>query len=306
MTLLPLIASLVVLGQTPQAAKPDTNPFGPPVRVGPYQVSILDATFATRANSTEQSRIADPGQKYLVLTVGVQNPSKEDLPLGWADLVFTVVGADTNNYKYLEEILSTDKLTPVNTSIKPLQKMPVLTYIPVPAADPIHKLMIQYRDGDAVRFDLRGKVKKPTGPYAGSDGVTVLDQGKGKLGEKAEVGFFDVKVVKVDTLTSSLGEVELEEGKKLYLVTAEFTNPTKEDMSLSWGTYEPVLADENDEPIAYKSVLVRAVGPDNINMQLKAGGTVTGRWIFQGRPDATPTKLEISTSGGRSVEIPLK
>jgi hypothetical protein len=299
--------TVTLLSQTPAPAKPAPNPFGPPVRIGPYQFTLQEAWFSTRILTAETHLIADQGKKFLVLKYTVQNPSKTDpLNFYWASLNFTVVGADTDNHEDVDMAEHADKLTALNLDIKPLQTVPVLSYVQVPAGDPIHKLIIKSDTGEA-RYDLRGKTKKYKGIYAAPDGVTVLDEGTGKMNEPLEAGAFDLMVEKVEMVESPLGSLAADEGKKIVVATVAFTNVTKQNQFLSWSTFQGSMEDANGEPIESLQEMFRAVGNEQLALDVKPGQTVKGRMLFQASPESKPKKLRLTYHGEqRAIVVPIE
>lgn len=278
---------------------------GEPYRVGRFQLILTGASFATRVNYNDTA-IAGKGKKFLVLSYTVQNPGTQDLGFDWTLIRFTVVGADNANYEDAGLALNAEKLQQASPQLKPAQKSPFVTFIEVPAGDPIPKLIVRSEDAPVVRFDLKGKVKKFTGTYAAPDGVTVLDTGKAKLAEKIELGFLDLVVEKVEESTVAIGEVMPEEDKKLLVVSIAYTNPGKLARGIDWNTYNLSLKDTNKEPIEFSNTLLRAVGNTALNAEIKPGETVRGRLIFSAAKDAKPESLELSLEEGRSVVVALK
>ena len=271
---------------------------GAPVRVGRYQMILTGASFATRLATVDNTYLAEKGKKLLILNFTVQNPGKVDLGYDWSSIAFSVVGAGTDNFEYENAVFNPEKLSGVNVELKPAQKIPLIAFIQVPANDPIPKLIAKSENAPVVRYDLKGKVKKYTGPYASADGVTVLENGVGKLGEKAEAGLFDISVDKVEEASGPLGNIEAPEGRKLVVVSVTYTNPTKQDQALDWGAYEGAMVDANDESFEWVNDLLRGVGNEPLNTTLKPGQTVKGRMVFFASKDATPAKLTLSYGGG--------
>ena len=278
---------------------------GTPSRIGKFQIILTGASFATRVNYSDTA-VAEKGKKFLVLNYTLQNPGKEELGVDWSSVRFTVVSADNTNHENVELILNPEKMSPVSLQLKPAQKAPFVTFIEVPADDPIPKLIVQSEGAPVIRFDLKGKVKKFTGMYAAPDGVKVLDTGNAKLKEKVELGFFDFVVEKVEESTAALGEITAEEDKKLVVVQVAYTNPGQVGRALDWGTYTLAMKDANNEGIDFRDTLLRAVGNTGLSAEIKPGETVRGRLIFSAAKEAKPDSLMFSLGEGRSAVISLK
>ncbi len=279
---------------------------GIPAKVGKYQFILTEASFATRVAHSVGTAVAPKEKKYLLLNYTIQNPGKTDLGFDWASIRFTVVSEDNANHKNAEIVLNPEKMTSLNLELKPLQKVPALAFIEVPATDPIPKLIVQGPTGPVLRFDLKGKVKKFTGLFAAPDSVTVLDEDKAAVGAKVGLGRFDFVVEKVDETTDALGELMPPEDGKLIAITVAYTNPTKLDVDLDWGSYELKLTDSNDEPIEYRNILLRAVGNTNLSDTVKPGASVRGRLIFSGPKAAKVSSLSLGLPEGRTVTVSLK
>ena len=304
----PLLVGLLVSGavhaQTGQL--PGTaGVIGTPYRVGGYQVILTGAAFATRLAHSEAAVIPEKQKKLLLLNWTVQNPGATMLGFDWNSIRFTVVSADNSNHENAEIALNPDTMTPLNLTLKPTQKIPVLSYIEVPASDPVPKLMLQSAGKPVVRYDLKGKVKKLTGLFAAPDGVTALDAGAARLGERVELGALDFTVEKVESVATALGEVDPGDGNKLVVMTVAFTNPTRTDFSLDPGSYQLAMKDANDEDIEFKTLL-RAVGNTALTADIKPGQTVKGRLVFAAGKDAQAGSLTFTWQDQRSAKIALK
>nr|WP_309694640.1 DUF4352 domain-containing protein [Armatimonas sp.] len=309
-----LIFSVVSLSaiSLPAAPLAQTKPLtgtigviGTPSRIGKYQIILTGASFATRVNSNDMA-VAGQGKKFLVLNYTVQNPGTQELGFDGSLVRFTVVGADNANYENVEVALNPEKMSQVSVQLKPAQKAPFVTYVEVPASDPIPKLIVLSGNAPVIRFDLKGKVKKFTGMYAAPDGVTALDTGKAKLKEKVELGFLDFTVEKVEESAVALGEVTPDEDKKLVVVHVAYTNPGQLAREINWGNYTLAMKDANNEPMDFQNTLFNAVGNTSLNSEIKPGETVRGRLIFSAAKDAKPDSLTFTLSEIRSAIVSLK
>ena len=305
------LVSLSVLS-LPVASRAQTKPLagtvgtiGVPARVGKFQFVLTGASFATRVDHTDTA-IADKGKKFLVLRYTLQNPGTQELGLDWAQVRFTVVGADNANHENAELVLNPETMSPLNLQLKPAQKVPCVTFVEVPATDPVPKLIVQNESAPVVRYDLKGKIKKFTGLFAAPDGVTALDAGVAKLAQKVDLGYFDFVVEKVEESAAALGEVAPEDGKKLVVVQVAFTNPGKMARSLDWSVYALSMKDANNEPVDFLQTLLRAVGNTVLTAEVNPGETVRGRLIFSAAKEARPDSLAFAYGEGRSAVVSLK
>jgi hypothetical protein len=279
---------------------------GTPARLGPYQFTLTSACFTTRVAHSGDTAIAEKGKKLLILNYTVQNPSKENVDFNWSCVRFTVVSAENANHENAEIVLNPEKMEPINGQLKPAQKIPAMTWVEVPASDPIPKVIASSGEAPVLRYDLKGKVQKFTGLFADANGVNVLDTAAAKLGDKVGLGAFDFTVEKVEESAQAIGEVEPGEGQKLFVITVAFANATKVAQSLNWSVYGLEMKDQNDETIAFKESLLRAVGNAPVEGEAKPGEVVRGRFMFAGAKEAKPSFLTFTWGEGRSVKVSLK
>lgn len=295
----------VVFGQAkPLAGSPGV--IGTPARLGKYQFTLTGASFATRIGHSTDTVIAEKGKKFLVLNFSVQNPGKDNLPFVWDSIRFTVVSADNVNHENAETVMNPETMARIDLELKPAQKVPAMTWVEVPAADPIPKLMAISGDAPALRFDLKGKVKKFTGRFADPNAVTVLDAGSVTTGEKVELGHFDFTVEKVEEVMQAVGDVEPAEGQKLIVVTIAYSNPHRVPHNLDWSSYALEMKDLNNEVIEYRETLYRAVGDAQLSGDVKPGETVRGRLLFAAPKKVTAGSLLFTWPAGRRVKVSLK
>jgi hypothetical protein len=278
---------------------------GTPARLGPYQFILTSASFATRVVH-DDTAVAEKGQKFLVLNFTVQNPGKAAVRLGTGAIKFTVVSADNENHESADELLNPETMRLIEIEVKPAQKVPVVAYVAVPAGDPIPKLIVSSGEAPVLRFDLKGKVKKFIGMFAAPDGVTALDIGKAKIGEKIELGHLDITVEKIEESPTAIGEMDLPEGQKVVILTVAYSNSTKVTRAIDSASYVLSMKDANDETIEYRETLLRAVGNTALTENIKPGETKRGRLIFAAAKEATPANVTFGWGEGRAVLVSLK
>lgn len=276
-----------------------------PVRIGDFQFTLLSAKFDTRVTTREDTWIAAKGKKYLVLNFAVQNPGQTELTLEKESLSFTVVGADTNNYQSEPTLVNPEKLEPISMSLKPVQKVPGMVFIEVPGDDPIFKLMVRSRESKVIRYDLRGKTAKSESMFADKAGVTLADTAKAKIGQKIELGYFNLTLDSVDESTTAIGSKAPDEGKKLVVLHVTFTNPSYKPHNLERSTYKFEVLDANGEKMEFSEDLIKASSTDTIVESVDPSKSMKGRLIYFAPKDAKATTVTVELPDGRSVTIPV-
>ncbi len=279
---------------------------GKPATLGKYQFTLVGARFATRLAHKEDVAIAKKGMKFLVVSYMIQNPSSTELSFDWGEIQFTMVGADGADHENEKMALNPDTMATVSNVLKPVQKIPLVTFIEVPANDPIPKLMVASGKAPVLRFDLKGKVKPFTGPYASKDGIVVKDGGEAKVGEKFECGPYDVQIGQTADVNATIGDKELGDGQKFIVVTATFTNAASTPQNIDWGNFTAKLKDAAGEAVDYVS-LFKSGSDVPLNNPLKPGESVKGRFIFMAAKATTGASVTIGYGDdGRSVTVPIK
>jgi hypothetical protein len=304
---LPLLGFSVLAAVSFAQAKPlagSVGVIGKPATLGKYQFALVSASFATRVVAQDAMILAPKGKKFLILNYTVQNPTQGPLDFARGDIRFTVVGADNADHEDSQNIYAPDTMAPLAVSLKPVQKIPVLTYVEVPANDPIPKLMAMSGAAPVLRFDLKGKVKKFTGPFAKADGVTVEEAGSVPVGTKFEAGTYDVVVEKVEDVTTNLGEFELGEDRKFIVVTITLTNASKTDLPIDTGFLNFSMKDAAGEDVEFGGSVLKGVGNTYLSGTLKPGASVKARVLFTAAKDANASSVTVtSTETERSVTV---
>ena len=246
-------------------------------------------------------------QKLLVLHYTVHNPTKEELSFYWASLTFTAVDSQDINHEYIQAVIreGDPKATPVNVSLKPAQKLDVVTAVVVPAEGVVPKLIVQREEGAAVvRYDLRGKVKPLPAPFADpadASGATALKRVPAQAGVSYPLGLFDVTLDSTAFTTAALNEEAPEEGKRYFTAIFTIKNPTKDARSYYWATFEPLLKDADGETVEYNQVLLKASRDEKVNAELEPGDEARIRFFFTVPSDLGVKSLWLKEGDSRTL-----
>jgi hypothetical protein len=179
--------------------------------------------------------VSNAKQKLLLVRFTAQNPQKgKDVQLDNASFVFTVV--DSNNVSVTPDwagseiaIARDNDFTPLNTPLKPGQRLDVYTVFIVPNDVSVPKLLVERwneRQAGVLRFDLTGKIKPLAAPFAAdSTGIKSLEQINAQIGTYYPVGKTDMRLESAQISTLEPGDVLPGEGKRFVRLNFGFRNP---------------------------------------------------------------------------------
>ncbi len=183
--------------------------------------------------------VSNAKQKLLLMRFTAQNPqSGKDVQLNNASFVFTVV--DSNNVSVTPEwtgseiaIARDNDFTPVDTALKPGQRLDVYTVFAVPNDVSVPKLVVERwneRPAGVLRYDLTGKIKPLAAPFAAdSTGIKSLEQINAQIGTYYPVGKADMRLESAQISKLEVGDVVPSEGKRFVRLNFAFRNP------MPWG-----------------------------------------------------------------------
>lgn len=270
-------------------------------RTDPWNFTLDSAEYIA-----EQLKIGDriwcpkANEKLLVLRFTVHNPQRDEALMRYDTFRFTVVDTKDQNWEGIGDLGADKGKEPYeyyNVNMKPAQKAKLLTAVPVPAAGVMPKLIVRGSDDLVLRYDLRGKVKGFSAPFADpkdSTGLTLLESVPGKIGDYYPVGDFDVKLDEVSTATSGMfGDLELEEGNYWLIVKLTARNETAAKALLRYDTFQPKLTDEDGVEIERAArTMYSASRNTDLDTNIDPGQEMRFRYAFQVAGDQ---KLKVFT-----------
>ncbi|MDR3689749.1 MAG: DUF4352 domain-containing protein [Fimbriimonas sp.] len=277
-----------------------------PYRIGPYQIVLTSAKFATRVFTQDDAWLADKGKKFVVVNFTVQNPSKEKLAFERSSLSYKVVGADTNNYEMEPSLVNPETMASITMDILPAQKIPCQVFFQVPSNDPIYKLMVRYQEGPVLRYDLRGKTLKSDSLFADKTGVILADSAQVKIGQKIEIGYFTLVVDGIEESTSPIGPISPDDGKKIVIAKLTITNPAFKEHTMERSTYKWQMLDENGENLDFSENLIKVSSTDTVMQSIEPGRSLRVRVAFYAPKESKPATFIIQEPDGRSISVSLK
>ena len=269
----------------------------------PMNFALKSAEF-----SVGQVRIGDDlgfpkaDEKLLVLRYTIHNPRKTDQSASWSTFDMTAVDASDNNCEYSQNVGQETNSGTLNLYLKPAQKVEAYTYIRVPAKGEIPKLIVKRGSNNpVVRYDLKGKVKPLSAPFADpsdSTGATAFTQVPAQFGSNYPLGNFDLKVESAAYTNQPVLRDAPKSGYRYLVATLLIKNQHPKEKSVSWSTFQPTLQAEDGENLEWNQHLVSATRAEDLNIYAQPGQEVKARIYFLVRTD-TPAKT-LSIQEGKS------
>ncbi len=163
-------------------------------------------------------------QKLLLMRFTAQNPQKnKDIDLRNSSFIFTTVDSSnvsvTPSWAGGELAIARDNdFTPVDTPLKPGQRLDVYTVFVVPNDVSVPKLVVERlyeRESGVVRFDLTGKIKGLPAPFsADSNGFKSLEEITAQMGTFYPVGLTDFKLESAEISMLEPGDLRPRAGRR--------------------------------------------------------------------------------------------
>ena len=291
-------------GQMPGASAK----IGTPYKLGEtgkeLQFTLEQAEFATRFMIDNDTIVATPDHRLLVISFAVQNPAKVDRQFNSNSFKFTVVSPDDENFVVAAQIVHPERRTILDMNLKPTQKVRAMAYVMIHGQGPVNKLMIQRGEKTPVlRYDLHDQVKPLANVFAADQGKGSLNQGAGIMKVPFELGPFDLAVDSQEDIPA-IGDWKPDEGKKLVVLHMVMTNVS---MVKYWSTgeYQYKLFDEDGDEIEPAAILKNS-SEENFYTNPEPNSPMKYRLLFYAPVKAKLTKIVVThLPSGRAVLIPL-
>lgn len=275
----------------------------------------VNITLKSAEYSIDPIRIGDstyvPGidEKLLILHMVYHNPQPSERFVRWDSFGFTVVDPQDQNHDGLKDLGSEENKSGISMNMKPAQKMEVYGVMAVPAKGEMPKLIIKANDDLVLRYDLRGKVKGLPAPYADpadKTGATPLSRIAGQAGTYYPVGMLSFKLIKADyTDASQMGENELSEGERFFIVQFNVKNISGSDQYFRWDTFDRKLIDVDDVEVGSCIDVFQASKDKSFSNNIKPDQELTLRYLFS-IPDDTDVKtFSVAIEGGRTFTFDI-
>lgn len=276
-------------------------------KASPVNFTLISAEYATGRVAIGGTLVVPKAdEKLLVLRFTAHNPTKQDLAL--YNLTFTAVDLLNVNHKHESSFVRAGTSEEYRASLKPAQKIELVSVIRVPASGVVPKLIVQNGDGGVLRYDLRGAVKGVPAPFADArdaSGATALKDAPAKLGVTYATGRYDMTFESVTFSSEALLDRTPPAGKRYVLATVALTNRGANDDSPSHYTFGRELLDADGEPVAFW-ILAKGNRPEEaINRAVKPGETYRVRLVFVAPADVGLRQLTVREGNGHGLVFDL-
>jgi hypothetical protein len=244
--------------------------------------TLESAAVDTFFPSPDDMLVAGAKERLLVLKFSVQNPLNREQKLASSSFQFTVVSPDDENFEFHGYLLQATKKTHLDQSLKPAQKVKCTVVIPIYAAGPVSKLMVQRGTSKLLRYDLTGKVDKMTSVFS-RDGIDLLDTGTTlkKMDNGAVMGPFAINFEGTSTTTEAIKGVAPGPGESYLCIDVAFTNVMLKPVSIGFQYFTPQLIDANGEKISWNRDLISRKMDASVGQEVGPGESVAARYYFK-------------------------
>lgn len=252
------------------------------------RVYVGDRTFYPKA-----------GEKLMVIRYTIHNPQASDMSASWSTFGFTAVDATDQNREYSQWVGAETNSQKLDMYLKPGQKVEAYTYIVVPAAGEIPKLIVLGSGKSVLRFDLRGKVKPLSAPFADpsdTTGSTALAKVPAQMGVWYPTGGFDFRLDSAQFTTGPIRENNPAEGKRYLVLNASIRNKMRSSESLGWSRYGLKLA-TSEGNAAWNQWLLQSGRDEGLSKYLDPDEETKGRYYFEIYSNETPQTLTVQEAG---------
>lgn len=251
--------------------------------------------------------VAGAKERLLVLNFTVQNPLNREQRLGSSSFQFTVVSPDDENFEFRGYLLHSTKKTHLDQSLKPAQKVKCTVVIPIYAAGPVSKLMVQRGSGKVLRYDLTNKVEKMDSVFS-RDGIDLLDTGTPlkPMDPGAVMGPLAVKYDGILYTTEKIKGYAPGPGETYLCIDVTFTNVMLKPVPVGFQYFSPQITDTNGEKISWNRDLISRSMAASIGQMIEPGESVSGRYYFKITAGRTVKTCRFTHEGSqRTVEFEL-
>ncbi|WP_019588544.1 hypothetical protein [Deinococcus apachensis] len=273
----------------------------------PINFTLLSASYTTgRVLLGTALIVPKADEKLLVLRFTAHNPTRQDASL--YGLKFTAVDVKNVNHVSESAFVRAGTSEEYRASLKPAQKVEIVSVVRVPASGVIPKLIVQRGDGPVLRYDLRTQAKAVPAPFADPkdpSGATALADAPAKMGTTYVMGRYDMRFENVSFSTEPMLGREAPSGKRYVLATVVMRNVGADADSPSHYTFKNELLDADGEPVEFW-VLAKGNRPEEaINRSVKPGEEYRVRLVFVAPADVGLRQLTVREGNGHGLVFDL-
>jgi hypothetical protein len=228
----------------------------------PMNFRLDSAEYSTaRLRLGQFDKIAAADEKYLIIHFTLHNPQPREAPANGNTFRFTAVDdTDTNREGFGYWAVESTKQD-FNLRLKPGQKMSGYTFIAIPAAATVPKLIVKAQDNTVLRYDLKGKIKPLSGPAvdpAKPDRTGALAVAPAAIGDTVQVGDWDFRLESVEYSDKPLPGPKPQRGERYIVMTATVANGLQRTCPLRNDSFRVRATDQDGVDTALRLWTVRA------------------------------------------------
>ncbi len=260
----------------------------------PLNINLKSAEYTIEPIKIgETSYVPTADEKLLVLHFTYHNPQPRERFTRWDSFDFTIVDPQDENHEGLVDLgMEKDKST-CSMDLKPAQKIDVYGVMRVPAKGEMPKLIIKSSDQLVLRYNLKGKVKGLSEPYADTSdktGATALAKVPANMGVYYPLSNLEVKLDKVEySIGPTMGETELDESEVFLVATITAKNVGTSPEFMRWDSFDGKIIDVDGVEAADCVDMFQKSKDKTYGGDVQPGQELTVRCIFK-MPDDTDVK----------------
>ena len=243
-------------------------------------------------------------QKLLVLHFKVHNPQKTEALMRYDTFSITAVDSHNNNWESVDDVGAEATKNRVDVEMKPAQKLDFYTAILVPAAGDIPKIIVKGSDELVIRYNLIGKVKGLSAPYADSNdkaSASALKTVPSSVGAYFPTGQLAVKIDEMGYSNEKFDEDEDEgegtgDDSRCYVIKLTAKNLDKSKVLMRYDTLIVNLKDSDGSDIDWNGRMLKASSNKDLDTEIDPGQEVKFRYYFKIDSGVEPKNLLLSAS----------
>ncbi len=270
----------------------------------PYNFTVKSMEYTIGPVYLDQETyVAEPGKRLLVVHFTLQNPNKNDLYGNSSQIDITAVDAKNGNWEAVNRWAIEETSQTLDQDLKPGQKVNLRLVVSVPASESINKIMIIPTDRKVLRYNLTGKIKQLEAQYADPKYPNLsvpYERFQAVMGK--DVFPMQKFSVRVDSCQMAAATDETD---ARYVVTATFTNHTKSEEALDGSQFAASVIDTDGSEWSYDGILWAQNSQRGFNGNIKPGQQVTVRLPFVPVEGATPASFMIDDNASRPITVKL-
>jgi len=278
-------------------------------KTDPWNITVNSAEYTIEPVLIgDQLCVPKADQKLLVVHFNMHNPQKGEALLRYDTLSMTAVDSKDQNWEYVRDIGAEKTKEHVDLMLKPAQKLDVYTAILVPAAGVVPKLIVKSSDETVIRYDLRGKAKGMSAPFADPNdktGATALERIPAQMGTYYPLGCCDFKLESASFSDKPIGDQELEEGARNIVFICSAKNRSKEEIVLRYDTFNCTLSDADGAGVDWNQRMYSASRDADLDTNLKPSQEIKFRYACPVPQDVKLKSFAIQEEEGHTFVYDL-